>query len=611
MANLTPVSEVREGGRAGTNVVAPPEVMERVAQAPAPGEAPLPFPSAAAMVRANGTDPARARRPAVRFGDLIWTHERLYEEAARFGALFLERLDPSRPPHVAVLLDNTPDYVVALCAAGLVGACVVGLNHTRRDEHLARDIGYTDVQMLITEPRHQDLLAPVADGLDLPGGLLVSGRFAAAGDPPYQLGEPLEPALAALGGASDPGLEPDVDSLWALVFTSGTSAAPKAVRCTQRRLLTTGNRLSMVIDVGPDDVGYLAMPLFHSNSLMVGLAPALVTGASVGLARRFSASGFLGDVRRYGATWFNYTGKPLSYLLATPERADDADNPLRLAYGNEGSPSVVEEVARRFGVAVVDVFGSTEGAIALDRSGGPPRGSLGKLREGMAVVDEEGHGVPAARFDAAGRLLNADECVGELVNTRGAGPFEGYYRNDEAMARATRNGWYWSGDLAYRDDDGWVYFAGRTSDWLRVDGENFPAAPVEAILARHPGIQLVSVYGVPDVNSGDQVMAALVPRQDDAFDAVAFAAWVDAQPDLSPKWRPRYVRVSRLLPTTATNKVVTRTLQHEKFRADRTGGDPLFVRHRGEDRYRPFERADEAALLDEFVRAGRQAAWEL
>ena len=132
-----------------------------------------------------------------------------------------------------------------------------------------------------------------------------------------------------------------------------------------------------------------------------------------------------------------------------------------------------------------------------------------------------------------------------------------------------------------------MYFAGRTSDWLRVDGENFPAAPIEAIVARHPDVMLASVYGVPDVDSGDQVMAALVLRDGASFDPAAFAAWVDAQSDLSPKWRPRYVRLCKALPTTPTNKVLVRTLVHQKFRADRVGGDPVFVRGRGEDRYGP------------------------
>lgn len=606
---------VRERG--GTNgnvhVVAPPEVMERVAQAPRPGEAPLPAANVAALVRANGTDPDRAGRPAVRFGDRVWSHAELCAEAGRLAGLLEARLDPARPPHVGVLLDNTPDYVFTLAAAGLVGACVVGLNHTRRDEHLARDITHTDVQLIITEPRHQELLAPVLEGLDLPGGLYVSSRFADDVDPPPELGEPLEEALDKVEacGGGDPGGDPDVESLWALVFTSGTSAAPKAVRCTQRRLLTTGNRMSMLLDLHADDVGYIAMPLFHSNSLMVGFAPALVTGASIGLARRFSSSRFLADVRRYGATWFNYTGKPLSYLLATEERPDDADNTLRIAYGNEGSPAVVEEVARRFGVAVVDVFGSTEGAIALDRSGAPPRGSLGRLRPGVAIVDPEGTEVPRARFDTEGRLLNAAECVGEMVNTEGLGPFEGYYRNDEAMERATRNGWYWSGDLGYIDEDGWVYFAGRTSDRLRVDGENFPSAPVEAILGRHPGAQFASVYGVPDVDAGDQVMVALVMRPGVAFDGASFAAWVDAQPDLSPKWRPRYIRLCEALPTTATNKVLTRTLQHQKYRADRVGSDPIYVRTRGEDAYHLFDARAHAELRRAFEHAGRLAVWDL
>ncbi len=407
------------------------------------------------------------------------------------------------------------------------------------------------------------------------------------------------------------GMQSEPDVLWALLFTSGTSAAPKAVRCTQRRLLTTGQRMTTMLEVGPEDVGYAAMPLFHANSLMAGLAPALVGGASLALARRFSASRFLPDVRRYGVTWFNYTGKLLAYLLATPERSDDADNTVRVAFGNEGSPHVVEAAARRFGIHIVDVFGSTEGAIALDRTGGPPRGSVGRLRQGILVVDAAGNEVARARIDAEGRLLNVAECVGEIVNTLGVGPFEGYYRNDEAMRQTTRNGWYWSGDLGYVDEDGWVYFAGRTADWLRVDGENFPANPIEAIVARHPDVMMAAVYGVPDADSGDQVMVALVPRPGVEFDTASFAGWLDGQPDMSPKWRPRFVRVSEALPTTPTNKILARTLALEKFRSDLVHGDPVYVRERDSDAYRLFTPDDEQALRRSFESSGRLRAWDL
>jgi fatty-acyl-CoA synthase len=572
-------------------------------------EVPLPAPDAATLLRRNAAE--HGDRPALRFGERVWTHSELVAEAERFGALFRGRLDPGRPPHVGVLLDNTPDYVFALCGAALSGSVVAGLNYTRTGEHLARDITHTDVQLLLTEPRHETQLRAALEGVDLPGGVLVSNRFE---DGTPARGASLQDALDArrdlqLDQPVDAATE--VDALWVLLFTSGTSDAPKAVRCTQRRLLTTGNRMAMMLELAPEDVGYAAMPLFHTNSLMAGLAPALVAGASLSLARRFSASGFLPDVRRYGVTWFNYTGKLLTYLLATPTREDDADNTLRVAFGNEGSPQVVAEAATRFGVRIIDVFGSTEGAIALDRTGDRPPGSIGRLRQGILVVDEAGNEAPRAKFDADGPLLNADECVGELVNTLGVGPFEGYYGNEAAMQQTTRNGWYWSGDLGYVDDDGWVFFAGRTADWLRVDGENFTAAPIEAIIVRHPDVLLVSVYGVPAPDSGDQVMAALVLRDGTTFDGRAFAGWLDGQPDLGPKWRPSLVRISMALPTTPTNKIVTRTLIHEKFRHDRVAGDPLYRRARGAPDFRPFSETDESALHAEFASHGRSRAWDL
>jgi fatty-acyl-CoA synthase len=353
------------------------------------------------------------------------------------------------------------------------------------------------------------------------------------------------------------------------------------------------------------------MPLFHSNAVMVGWAPSVVVGASVGLAPRFSASGWLPDVRRYHATYWNYTGKPLAYILATPEQPDDGDNPLRVAYGNEGSPQLVERFARRFDLRVIDAYGATEGGVAVNRDVEPRAGALGMAPENVIVVSEDGERRPPARFDEHGRLANADECVGEIVNLEGAGPFEGYYKNDEAYRKATRNGWYWSGDLGYVDADGYIYFAGRTADWVRVDGENFPAGPVENALLRHPDVVAAAVYGVPDPQAGDQAMACVVLRDGTRFDPAAFATWLDAQDDLGPKWRPRYLRVTAAMPTTGTNKVVKRQLALEKYRADLVGGDALYVRDRDAPAYRPFTSSDEAAVRDALTANGRERFWEL
>ncbi|HEY6427475.1 MAG TPA: AMP-binding protein, partial [Acidimicrobiales bacterium] len=141
--------------------------------APPLEDAPLPAPDVPSLLRRNARD--HGDLPALRFGDRRWTHAELLTEAERFAAVYRDRLDPARPPHVGVLLDNTPDYVFALCGAALAGVAVAGLNHTRRGAHLARDVAHTDVQLVITEPRHEALLdAALGDpGLPtLPGGVL-------------------------------------------------------------------------------------------------------------------------------------------------------------------------------------------------------------------------------------------------------------------------------------------------------------------------------------------------------------------------------------------------------------------------------------------------------
>jgi len=217
---------------------------------PAPGQAPLVAPNAAALLRRNATE--FGDRPAIKFGDRTWTHGEYFAESCRFAALFLDRLPAGAPRHVAVLLDNTPDYLFAFGGAALIGAAIVGLNHTRRDEHLLRDAIHTHCGLVVTEPRHEALLAPIADRLP---PILSSIRFVEADDPTTTIGASLADALAAHTDAADPGIEPDIDSIWALIFTSGTSDAPKAVICSQRRLLVTGNRMTMIMDIGHDDVG--------------------------------------------------------------------------------------------------------------------------------------------------------------------------------------------------------------------------------------------------------------------------------------------------------------------------------------------------------------------
>jgi fatty-acyl-CoA synthase len=481
---------------------------------------------------------------AVKYRDVQWSWRQYLAGAAARASALLAAADPQRPMHIGALLGNTPEMLSQMAAAGLGGYVLCGLNITRRGDALAADIRRADCQFVVTDAEHRPLL----DGLDLGGTQILDSSTPQWAD------------FIDAAGELKPHRQVSATDALMMIFTSGTSGNPKAVQVSHLMATFAGINLVQRFALSAQDTCYVSMPLFHSNAVVAGWAPAVVSGAAM-VPAKFSASNFLDDVRRYGATYMNYVGKPLAYILATAERDDDADNPLRVAFGNEANDKDIEEFARRFGVQVEDGFGSTENAVIVIREEGTPKGSIGKGIEGIAIYNSDTLTECAvARFDANGALVNADEAVGELVNTSGSGFFTGYYNDPAANAERMRHGMYWSGDLAYRDAQGWIYLAGRTADWMRVDGENLTAAPIERILLRHSAINRVAVYAVADGHVGDQVMAAIVLNDGHALDPDAFEAFLDAQPDLSPKARPRYVRIAIDLPSTATHKVLKRQL---------------------------------------------------
>ncbi len=311
-----------------------------------------------------------------------------------------------------------------------------------------------------------------------------------------------------------------------------------------------------------------------------------------GTRARFSASNTLPDIRRTGTTMLAYTGKVLNYILAVPPAPDDATSPLTFAFGNEASEEDIREFSRRFDCVVRDSYGSTEGLVVIRRDASMPPGALGAADANVRVYDPEtGEECPRAEFDAAGRMTNTEVAVGEIVNTEPGETFEGYYRNEEANVSKVRDGVYWSGDLAYRDADGWFFFAGRSNEWLRVDGENFAAAPVERIVVRAPGVRSAAVYAVPDDPVGDRVMVAVEVDDLATFDLAAFDEFVQAQPDLGPKWVPSFVRVTPELPKLASMKIDKTRLRREGWDAPAVSWRPARA-----DELRPMAAADVAAL---------------
>ncbi|MBW8484378.1 AMP-binding protein [Actinomadura parmotrematis] len=503
-----------------------------------------------------------------------WTWAEVVAACAGRAAWLSARTTGGRPLHVGVLLDNVPELVFLLGGAALSGSVVVALNPTRSAAELAGDAARADCDLVLTEERY----AHLAEGL---------GQVIDIGGPGYAPPDTAE--TPETGWITD-------STLLMLIFTSGTSGRPRAVRVTHRKVAVPGENLAgRLLDA--DGVVYCPMPLFHSGAIMAAYAPALAAGATLVLRSRFTASGLLPDVRAHGCTYLHYVGKALSYALATPPADDDADNPLKVAFGNEAAPAEQAAFQKRFGCFVVDAYGSSETAIAVSPDPFGPPGALGKLTDGVRVLNPEtGEPCPPARLDAGGRLLNPDEAIGELVATEGNGLFDGYY-NEDAPDRV-REGMFWSGDHAYADENGYAFFVGRTADRLRVDGENFGAAQVERVLADLPDVRQLAVYGVPDAASGDQVMLALAA---DGFDPEAFAAYLRGRADLGPKWPPRYVRVAPDLPATASNKILKRELAKDGWRT----GDPVWWRPGRELAYRRLTPEDAAALREEFARRGR------
>jgi fatty-acyl-CoA synthase len=519
----------------------------------------------------------RSQDLALLFEEESWSWSEFIDECSRRASLWQSMRDRNAPPHIGILLDNVPDYLFWLGAGALAGATIVGINSTYRGSELAQLINHTDCQVLVTDARHRSLI----EGLDL-------------NVPATQILQIEDPSLRDVLRDASPTFTPeaiDARTLQLLIFTSGSTAAPKAVRCTQGRLARTGAHVAAIANLTKSDIVYPPLPLFHSSALFTGWSSAVHVGATMVIRRKFSASGFLPDVRRWGVTFVPYTGKVLQYIVATKEAPDDWDNTLRLAVGNEASLADIEGFARRFDCEVRDSYGSTEGLIIVRRSSDMPPLALGKGGEGVRVFNPEtGVETDDAEIGSRGRLMNEERAIGELVQLDPGQSFEGYYRNPEADRSRFRDGIFWSGDLAYRDAEGWIYFVGRDNDWIRVDGENFASRSVERIIGQYEGVRASAAYAVPDSVVGDRVMVAIEPQEGHKFSPGDFDQFLDNHPDLSPKWRPSFVRVMDALPVLASLKIDKRKLRREAWEC----GDPVWWRQSREGRLTLLD-ADAAA----------------
>ncbi len=575
------------------------------------------------IIKQRGIDTRYRDRTFMYFEDERLTFGDYLSRCTRYANMFLKVKEEKRPDrfNVGVLMQNYPEFMIAMGACALVGATLSGLNTGQKGPMLSRDIDFTDCILLITDNLFLPEVEAVVDDLpridrknvwvnnirdedkSLPRG------YISLDDKLTQI----ETAMGTRAFNTPPDIHVDPETNLMIIFTSGTTGAPKGIINSHKKLLSMSAGLIAGLNFTENDVAYGVMPHFHSNSVYLAYIPALMCAGGFAFRRKFSASGFLPDIKKYGVTTFNYVGKPLAYILAATEGMIDHDNRLRVAIGN-GASAVEQDIFReRFGLDwVMEVFGSTEGGATVIRMPGDPHGSVGVMAPELKLFREEnGREVDPAQVDEDGLLTNYGKAVGEIINTGGLGNFEGYYKNEEATRKKADGGMFHTGDLAYYrmgEKDGrpvrFMYFVGRTGDWIRKDGENFLSEPIENVLNDYPNVFLSSVYGVPCHQADELVMVSLKLKQGEAFDPQDFYNFITAHEGMNGKWWPDFVRILEELPHTETVKISPSELRRKFYNVENVN-DPVFWRERGDTSFKPFSIEDYQALKSKFVEAGR------
>jgi long-chain acyl-CoA synthetase len=291
-----------------------------------------------------------------------------------------------------------------------------------------------------------------------------------------------------------------------LMYTSGTTGAPKGVLLSARNLLANARNITGEHRLGADDRVLAALPLYHINGLVVTLLAPLFHGGSVVMAPRFSARTFWRDVARHGCTWINVVPTIVAYLLNCDEACGFDLSALKFCRSASAALPADHHRAfeARFGIGIIETMGMTETAAPVFsnpyESSCRKVGSIGLPSGGEAKV-----------INRDGGECAANEC-GELV-LRGEQVMGGYYkRPEETRAAFTADGWLRTGDLGYRDEDGYFYINGRAKELIIKGGENIAPREIDEALLKHPGVLDAAVVGVPDAAYGQEIVAFIVPR---------------------------------------------------------------------------------------------------
>jgi crotonobetaine/carnitine-CoA ligase len=478
---------------------------------------------------------ALGERPLVRLGSVERTCAATREAVARCaGALLAAGVRPGE--RVAAMCASRAELLDVMLACGWIGAVAVPVNGAIRGPQLGHVLRDSGARFLLVDAE----LAPALAVVELPPtleGVWIVGDVpdGAAGRPWSEVaagGEPVEPADVGAGETA------------MILYTSGTTGQAKGVCCPHAQFYWWGVNTADGLDIGERDRIYTCLPLFHVNAL-ASFLQALVSGAHCTIEARFSASRYWDRLVEHEATVTSLLGAMVSMLLAQPPGEADRAHATTRALA-PGTPATLwEEFGQRFGVQLVEAYGSTETNFAIGAQPHRQRpGWMGRPREGFEarVVDGDDGEV-------------ADGTPGELV-LRAAQPHafaSGYFGNPEATVEAWRNLWFHTGDQVVRDADGWYRFCDRMKDAIRRRGENISSFEVEQALLDHPAVEVAAVFAVPSPLGEDEVMAAVIVAAGAELDELELIRF--CEPRLARFAIPRYVELVDVLPLTDNGKV--------------------------------------------------------
>lgn len=494
---------------------------------------------------------AAPERDALVFEDRALGYAQLQRLAQQAAAMYAAR-GVRCGDRIGVMSTNHPSTVITLLALARLGAVMVPVNPDYRAAEAGYVFAHAQVNGVLCAPDVLDTVREAVTAINPAPWLMLNRSANGAGLPVF------DDAVAAASGEpmADEG---SADAPCVFIYTSGTTGFPKGVIHGQRTLILAGEGFVQRMYLQPDDRLLAILPMFHINALFYSLAGALAAGATLILLPRFSASTFWADVARTRATEANTIAAVSNILLRRPRSEFVPGHALRKIYGAPFSAETYDVFQREFGVpTLIEGYGMSEipGALNNPFEGPHKIGSMGmpsvhpdpavQLAQ-LRIVDDDGRELP-------------DGQTGELV-VKTPLAMQGYYRDPEQTRGAFRDGWFLTGDLAWRDADGYFWFVARKKDIIRKRGENISGAELDRVIESHPAVLQAAAIPVPDALGEDEILVAVVRKPGGELDAAAVAAWCRER--LAPIKVPRYVVFVDTLPQTPTHRVAK-----YKLRAD-------------------------------------------